>query len=237
MKRCFIFILLACLASSCGGASGAPYIYEENESHTLALTTQTQLIVENTNGRMTIMGSDTAVDLQCSISKKVTSRVSESDAQSHMSDIDVTVDDNANNVRFAVDHPTSDSRNYEVNFYIVLPNNLDYVLTAVNGDIALQSSTTSVEIDLLNGDSNSDLTLNDGSAVSITVGNGDIGLTLPDDTNADLTASVVNGSINNAGLTFTDEQVSSTQFDGTLGDGDGNIVLSVGNGHVVMNKK
>ena len=186
---------------------------------------------------MTIVGSDAADDLQCTISKKVTSQVSEDDAQSHMSDIVIAVDDNANSVGFTVDHPTSDSRSYEINFYIVLPNNFSYDLTAVNGDITLQSQATSVEIDLLNGNSNSDLTLGDGCAVSIIVGNGDIGLTVPDNTNADLTASVVNGSISNTGLTFTNEQITSTQFTGTLGDGDGNIALSVGNGDVVMNKK
>ncbi|MFH1654919.1 MAG: DUF4097 family beta strand repeat-containing protein [Pseudomonadota bacterium] len=237
MKRCFFLALLFFLTSGCGGDSSSSFIYEEDDSDTLTLTTQTELIVEDTNGNIVITGSDTTDALTCSISKKVTSKISDSDAQSHISDITVTVDNNAGNIRYEVAHPTSDSRSYEVNFDIVVPNNFNYVITLVNGNITLQSVTTSVDINLLNGTVNSDLILNDNCAVSIAVGDGDIDLTLPDTTNANLTASVVNGTINNAGLTFTNQQVSSTQFIGTLGTGDGSIVLSVGNGQIEMYKK
>ena len=41
----------------------------------------------------------------------------------------------------------------------------------------------------------------------------------------------------NNGLNFQNHQITNKQFSGTLGNGVGNIVLSVGNGNITMNKK
>ncbi len=234
MRRCAFLVLLALLAANCGGNAGSSFTAEENDSQTLALTTQTALVIENTNGTITITGSDATAELTCLTTKKVTSTVSTSDAQGHISDIDVAVSEDADSVTYAVTHPTSESRSYEVNFDITLPNHLNVVITLYNGNIALNATTTSVEVNLLNGTFVADLTLNDPCALAIDVGNGDIMLTLPNSTNAALTASVVNGAIINDGLIFTDQDISSTQFSGTLGTGDGSIVLSVANGQIEM---
>ncbi len=235
MKRYSILVILILFTSSCGGDSTLSY--EDVDSHTLTLTTQTELIIEDTNGSVTITGSDTTDILSCTISKKVTSNVSEDDARSHISDIEVTVNNDANTVKYEVAHPSSDNISYEVNFDIVLPNNFNHTITLDNGDITLQSATTTVNVDLLNGTCTADLFLSETCDVLISIGNGEIALTLPDSTNANLAASVVNGAISNTGLTFTDQQTSSTLFTGTLGTGNGNIALSVVNGHVEMIKK
>ena len=91
-----IFLFFGCDEDS---VSSNTYESEANESHTLNLTTQTELIVQNTNGNIIVTGSDTTSNMYCFITKKVISNVSESDAQSHLSDIDITIQDNADNVK------------------------------------------------------------------------------------------------------------------------------------------
>lgn len=239
MRKLLLIILFALLYWSCDENSVSVFRYEAEatESHNINLTTQTSIIIYNTNGNITIAGSDTASNLYCSILKKVESNQSESDAQSHLSDIDITVEENVSNIRFEVDHPTNDDRNYQINFDIILPNNLNYDIALGNGNITLESITKLALINLGNGNVTTDFTLGDTCTVSIAVGNGNIDFTIPDITNADLTASVGNGTISNNGLNFTNQQSSNNQFNGTLGNGAGSIALSIGNGNIGMNKK
>jgi hypothetical protein len=193
--------------------------------------------MHDTNGNIAITSSDTASNLYYSILKKVKSNQSESDAQSHLSDIDVTVEENVSNIKFKVDHPTSNDRNYQIDFNIILPNHIYHNIALGNGNITLESTTRLALLNLGNGNVTIDLILEDTCAVSIAVGNGNINFTIPDNTNANLAASVGNGTISNNGLNFTNQQSSDNQFNGTLGNGAGNIALNIGNGNIGMNKK
>jgi hypothetical protein len=213
------------------------YEAEATESHTINLTTQTSLVMHNTNGNITITGSDTTSNLYYSILKKVESNESESDAQSHLSDINITVDENVSDIKIKVDHPTSDDRNYQIDFNIILPNHIYHVISMGNGNITLESITRLALLNLGNGNVTTDLTLEDTCAVSIAVGNGNIDFNIPGNTNANLAASVGNGTISNNGLNFSNQQSSDNQFSGTLGNGAGNIALNIGNGNIGMNKK
>ena len=239
MLKILLLFLLAILYWSCDENSLSVFQYEAEatESHTINLTTQTSLSMHSTNGNITITSSDTTSNLYYSILKKVKSNQSESDAQSHLSDIDITVDENVSNIKIKVDHPTSDDRNYQIDFNIILPNHIYYVIALGNGNITLESITRSALLNLGNGNVTTDLTLEDTCAVSIAVGNGNIDFTIPDNTNANLSASVGNGTISNNGLNFTNQQSSDNQFNGTLGNGAGNIALNIGNGNIAMNKK
>jgi len=239
MRKLFLLILMTALFCSCNENSVSVLIYkaESTESRTINLTTQTSLIIYNTNGIITITSSDTTNNLYYTILKKVESNQSESDAQTHLSDINITIEENTNNIKFDVDHPTSNDRDYIIDFDIILPDHIYHEIGLGNGNINLESITRLALINLGNGNVNSDLTLDDTCAVSIAVGNGSIKFTVADSTNATLTASAGNGTITNNGLNFTNQQSSSNQFSGTLGNGAGSIVLNIGNGNIVMNKK
>lgn len=239
MIKLLLIVLFALLYWSCNENSVSVFTYESEatESHTINLTTQTALIVYNTNGNITITSSDTASNLYCDIVKKVKSNVSESDAQSHIPDINISIEENINNIKFEVDHPMNSDLDYEMNFDIVLPNNLNFEIAHGNGNITLKSITKATVINLGNGNANTDLILEDTCTVSIAVGNGNIDFTIPGNTNANLTASVGNGTISNNGLNFTNQQSSNNQLNGTLGNGAGSIVLSIGNGNIGMNRK
>jgi hypothetical protein len=208
-----------------------------DESQVITLSAQTYLLVESTNGDIVISISDTASNIYCDITKKVRSRISENDAQSHLSQIDITIEKNTADVKIEVDHPMNDDRDYEIVFDILLPNNFNYALNLGNGNISVNSSTKSLVINLGNGSVQTDVILLDTCFVSVSIGNGNMNLIIPGNTNAELSASVGNGNISNNGLNFQNQQITSRQYTGTLGSGVGIIVLSVGNGNITMNER
>jgi len=229
-----IFLFIGCDEDS---VSSNTYESEANESHTLNLTTQTELIVQDTNGSIIVTGSDTTSNVYCLITKKVISHVSESDAQSHLADIDITIQDNADNIKVEVDNPNNDDRDYEITLNIIIPNNFSYILTLGNGNISVESITKKIIAYLGNGNFSSDVTLLDTCLVEVAVGNGNLTLIIPGSTNALLTASVGNGNISNNGLNFQNQQIDNNHFLGKLGNGAGRILLSLGNGNITMSKK
>ena len=210
---------------------------EIEESQVITLSAQTVFIVENTNGNILISASDTASNIYCDITKKVRSRISENDAQSHLSQIDITIEKNTADVIIVVDHPMNDDRDYEVTFDILLPNNFNYKLNHGNGNVFVNSTTEYLMINLGNGNAETNVILLDTCFVSVSIGNGNMNLIIPNNTNSTLSASVGNGSISNTGLDFQNQHSTGRQFSGVLGSGVGNIMLSVGNGNITMNKR
>ena len=151
--------------------------------------------------------------------KKVKSKISESDAQSHLSDIDISIVDNPDYFNIEVDNPNSDDRNYEITLNIVIPKDFNHLLTLGNGNITINSTTKKLMGYLGNGNFIADVTLNDTCLAEISVGNGNLNLTIPESTNALLTATVGNGNISNNGLNFQNQQLNNNHFSGTLGNG------------------
>ena len=239
MKKILLIFIITLFFYSCteNSLSSNTYEAEDTETHIILLSTQVLLIVENTNGTVTITASDTAANMYCDIVKKVISNESESDAQSHLQDIEISIEDNVADVKFEVDHPMNTDRNYEVRFDIIMPNDFNFALALGNGNITMQTRTRAMNINLGNGNVISDVTLADTCAAAISVGNGNINFTIPSGTNAQLAASVGNGTITNNGLNFQNQHSTNNQFNGTLGNGSGNIVLSIGNGNVSMFRK
>jgi len=238
MKKYLFIISSVLLFFGCNedSVSSNTYESEANESHTLNLTTQTELIVQNNNGNISVTGSDTSSNMYCFITKKVISKISESDAQAHLSEIDITIQENADNVKVEVDNPNDDDRDYVITLNIILPHNFDQILTLGNGNISVESITKKIVANLGNGNFNSNVTLQDTCFVEAAVGNGNLILTIPGNTNALLTASVGNGNISNNGLNFQNQQINNNHFSGTLGNGIGRILLSLGNGNITMSK-
>ena len=218
-----IILTALLLLSGCDNdpVSSNEYEYEEQEFNTIDLTAQTELIVENTNGSIEIR-------------KKVRSKISERDAKSHISDINVSPLSGLSSVRLSVNNPSSDDRDYEINIEIILPKNFNYDLALGNGTINITSETKNINLSLGNGTVEADLVLADNCEAGVTVGNGTINFKVPNNTNAMFVASVGNGSIVNNGLSFQNQQTTSRTFSGRLGNGNGSIVLSLGNGTITM---
>lgn len=88
-----------------------------------------------------------------------------------------------------------------------------------------------------NGSMYADVTLIDTCSVSLLLGNGNMDLTIPETTNTKMSASIGNGNYVITGLNFQNLQMSSKQFSGTLGNGSGTTVISIGNGNLDVSKK
>jgi hypothetical protein len=256
MKTILAATLALCLCSACDNTldeNGDERVtYEEEYSETVSLSGQTKLVLQDTNGEVDIVGSDTATAVYLEITKWVRSR-SLQDAQQHIDSIVVTDETRPTEIFVGVEHPSSTERTYGVDFAIVVPEQFDFEIVSGNGSVSLHStvgnsllSVGNGEIELEdveatqitaivgNGSMDADATLMDTCSVDFAVGNGQIVLTIPGTTNAEVEASVGNGEITYSGLTFQNLQVLTGYLRGTLGDGSGTIVLQVGNGSIEL---
>ncbi len=213
------------------------YQSSSSESKVIALTGQTDFIVENTNGSINISASDTAKNIYCNITEEVKSSISESDAHEHLKDININTSKTGSGVNIKVQQPNNDGRTYKIDFEITMPDNFNYNLSLGNGNVSVNSSTKNLAINIGNGKADAGVILNEKCNVSVSVGNGTINLSIPGNTNAAVNAKVGNGSVSNEGLSFEDTQSNSRYFSGKLGSGSGNIDLSVGNGNIDISKK
>ena len=230
-----LFVTIGCDEDSV--SSSDQFEADASETRVITLSAQTNLIVENINGIINIVASDTASNVYCDIIKKVKSRISQNDAQLHLSDITIAYSTNNADVKIFVDNPSNNDRDYETRLDVLLPGNFNHDLSLGNGNISVNSTIKRMVISLGNGNVTAEVILTDTCSTFISIGNGNLNFTIPDNTNATLLASVGNGLISNNGLNFQNQQITSRQFSGTLGNGAGNIVLSVGNGNITMNKK
>ncbi len=101
----------------------------------------------------------------------------------------------------------------------------------------MYANTRTLTASLGNGNIYADVSLLDTCIVSMLLGNGNLDLIIPETTNTQLNATVGNGSLVISGLNFQNQQSSNKQFSGTLGNGGGSVVLSVGNGNLNVSKK
>lgn len=240
MRSIFSILFILVVATGCNEdsiVSSDQFESEIQESKVITLAAENNLVVENTNGTVSVSASDTADNILCSIKKKVKSRISDTDAESSLSKINITYEKISSSVKIKVNNPNNDNRTYEITLNILLPDKFNYNLTLGNGTISVESQTRTLLVYLGNGSVNANVTLMDTCRANMSVGNGELNLTIPENTNAYLNASIGNGTISNNGLGFQNQVVTNKTFSGTLGSGEGQIVLSLGNGNITLNKK
>jgi PHD/YefM family antitoxin component YafN of YafNO toxin-antitoxin module len=242
MKTIYYFILLLLpivLITSCEDNTLSTNISEAqaNESQYITIPTQSNLVVTNTNGIIYISASDTASNINCFITKIVQSLISQDDAQSQLSQIIISVEKTTDDVNISVDNPQDDYRSYEIDLNIVLPNKFNYSLFLGNGEITIYATTKTLAANLGNGNLYAEVTLIDTCYVSLLLGNGNMNLVIPETTNTRMNATVGNGNFYISDLNFQNQQMTNKQFSGTLGNGCGSAVLSVGNGNLIVSKK
>ncbi len=235
----FLFLFSLILFLSCNEDSFMSDQFESEsvETQIIALASQNNFRVDDTNGSIIISSSDTAKNIYYNITKKVKSKVSEDDARAHLEKIIIAASKSDDDVTIKVDHPKNDNRNYEIKFGILLPDRFNYILNLGNGGVSIKTAAQNVIVNLGNGNTEADINLIDTCNVSISIGNGNLNLTLPANTNASVHALVGNGIVNNNGLNFQNQQANEKQLTGELGNGAGKIVLNVGNGSITLLKK
>jgi hypothetical protein len=253
---CAVCILVGLLAAGCGddevSGPGGDLDSEASESfhYRFDAGSQSKLTVQGVSGEIEITGVAGTDSIVVRGTRRVRSWDAE-DAASHLNLLEVTVTNLAGEVRAETSQPDeSGGRSYEVDYEIIIPVNLQVVATGVNGTISVASVTepvaaltvngsidlagieASVDVEAVNGAIEGDVSLPPGRTIDMDVVNGEINIDIPSSTSAEFSAEVVNGSVTVSGLPLEDMVVTAESVTGTLGAGEGEIMLRVVNGTI-----
>lgn len=236
MKNYLLFLSLSLLIFSCEDSDTAGnYEFEQHSSKTINPNGSNQLNLENTNGVVTIIGSDTATHFHFDVVKRVKSYRSSTNAEDHINDIVISYGQYGDVIEVKVDHPNDNKLDYEIEFTITGPIIFDYKIIEGNGNVDINSVSRNLQVTVGNGNTNADVILLNNCSVKLETGNGNVSLTIPGITDAQLTATVGNGTITKSNLPFENEISTNKTFHGILGNGEGNILITLGNGNVMLN--
>lgn len=207
-------------------------VAQESFYYEVNVSAQTRLRLEGINGEVTVTGIDGQASVRIEGERRVESD-SSSDAEAHLRELEVRVDDFGNEVFVETIQPKdSDGRNYIVNYRISVPRDMEVMLGHINGNIYLRDLAGSSLVDLVNGRVEGRLSLPPDGLMDISTVNGTLDLDIPTDTSARVAANVVNGSINVHNLSLRDSTSTKTSLRGTLGSGRGRIDLNAVNGTI-----
>ena len=182
--------------------------------HTVDLNSQTSLKVEGINGVVNI--ESVSGTNQVTISgEKIVSADTYQDANSHLKDIEIEIDELTDELLVKTLQPeSSNGRSYAVDYTIKVPDHLNVIVRSVNGEITGK------------------ITLPLNGTVDMRLQNGIVALEIPQNTSSEFSANLVNGIISVHDLTLQDEVSTIKSVHGTLGDGHGQIFLKTTNGKI-----
>jgi hypothetical protein len=211
---------------------------------------QTAARVEGLNGTIRITGLSGLDAVSVQATKRVRSR-SFRDAEWHLDDLEVRVWTLSTEIRIETIQPLHDAdREYIVDYEILVPDDLDLVVVNGNGDLVIEDLRAQVDlkvgngnvrtrgfvgtglVEVGNGSLDVAMVLPEGGEIVLLDGNGTVTLALQPDVSAELEAQVGNGTISVSGFDMTNHVSAPHLVRSTLGDGDGRIVVSVGNGTI-----
>lgn len=215
----------------------------ESFNFVLPVANHTLFTLIGINGEINIKGNPGGSSVTITGNKRVLSE-SVQDAQAHLQDLKVNVKDLQNEIRVETIQPTNTGgRSYIVNYTVNLPEflknnvtNLNGIVTLasidnevtvlnMNGSSTLSNITGSASANILNGQIQATIILPLNGVIDMTTLNGDIDLEIPLNTSSSFSASVTIGTITMQNLILKNTVSTPTFLSGTLGDGQGTIVL------------
>jgi len=256
----FLFLLTSIILASCGVGGGDinfsippisnnPLVSNTNFeavklfSAEVPVGNYTQFNLTGKGGVVTVTGISGATSVMISAIKRVQS-VSIEDAEAHLQELNVNVQDLATEIRVETIQPIDDGgRNYIVDYTITLPIflevhvqniggivtldsiNNDVTVINVGGNITLRNILGRALIDLVAGTIEGKVTLPLNGTIDMKTVTGDIHLAIPVNTSSEFSATVNLGSISDTNLVLQNEVRTSTFLSGTLGSGQGTITL------------
>ena len=252
LLACLCVIFCACSEEDDDITGPRENVYSAVESVTVNITGQTRtgFSLAGINGRAVISGGGGNTTISVKAVKRVKS-YNWTDAERGLTLLTVAFDSSSADVGVRTIHPINPAgREYEVDYAVTIPEDLAVQISNVNGDVALQSILNDVAVQLTNGEVtavgiegdasialtnggiDASLTVPPGGQIDIELANGDVDLFIPTSTSAQFSAVVSVGSITVTGLSMTNVTQTATMLTGTLGIGNGQISLEVGNGSI-----
>jgi len=207
--------------------------------------------VEAINGEVVVTGQSGAQRVMVTAHLSVSSD-SQEDADLHLDDLDILVTEGTNEILIQTLQPESIfGRKYLVEYDIIVPSSFEVVASQANGTVAIFDIQNSVEIsngngdvllysvvggvtaDVENGRIEGTVVLPVNETIDMAINNGGLELSIPTTTAAEFSATVNGiGEIVVSDLDITDSLSTSNSLTGTLGNGEGSIALSTGNGKI-----
>ena len=252
------FTLSSCSSDSDGDGdvsvvSNTNFEAVESFNFVVPVVNHTLFTLIGVNGEININGNAGANSVTITGIKRVLSESVE-DAQAHLQDLNVNVQDFPNEIRVETIQPANTGgRSYIVNYTVTLPkflknnvNNLNGIVTLdsidndvtvlnMNGTATLTNITGSASANILNGQIQGTVTLPLNGVIDMTTLNGDIDLEIPVNTSAILSANVTVGTITTQNLVLQNVVSTPTFLRGTLGNGQGTIELEAKQiGHITV---
>jgi hypothetical protein len=247
MGGCVIDVADVCVdGDSCGGGAEATAYF----SYSVPALYRTTLALVGANGSVRIRVEAELQDVIIQGTRRVRAD-SRAEAKTYLDRVRVDVTEDDDGVVVKTEQPAeSAGRTYQVDYEIAVPSwmavrvtngngtvkiqnvHQDVDVENGNGDVVLEGHQGSSRISLGNGEIRGAMALPPGAHLIHSVGNGGIHLTIQRDLSAEFHAQVGIGTLDVTGLNFT-SWVSGPGFaDGLLGDGEGLMTLSVGNGWI-----
>jgi len=216
----------------------------------VSLNNQPALYLNGINGPIEVIGVAEASHIQLTGERKVESD-SRTDAREYLEQLEVQINQRQDAIYVKTIQPNENhGRNFIVSYNLRIPATLDLIIVNVNGEVRIDSLQNSTTITLVNGNVifpciNSNLNVNitngqvggknilplQGTARINTI-NGSIQMEIPQNTSAKITAGVTNGNVSTSNLNLTNVAASGKSLSGTLGKGEGTIVLRTINGSI-----
>lgn len=257
--RLIIYILVSApvFLAACGDDGGVfrvrntDFFAQEEFSLDFDASGLTSFNLTGVSGSIDISGVSGADQVQITGIRRVESESIE-DAEENLSKLKVEHTVMETGVFVETSQPDkTEGRNYIVNYTVTLPKSLVVGVQNVNGALTVESMQEAVtvvnvngsvgardifgstSISQANGDVDASVTIPLGGSIVIAVANGDIALEIPQSTSAALSATVNVGSISYSNLTFTIIDTNEPNaLVGTVGKGNGSIVLATSNGDI-----
>lgn len=230
--------------------SNTDFVATEAFHFSIAVQNQTMFSIAGINGNISISGVSNTDSVIITGQKSVGSE-SIADAQASLQNLEVIVQDLANEVAVETNQPDeTGGRNYTVNYLISLPKHFMISAANVNGSVSVDSINNTVNtanvnggiiltdivgssaVSLVNGQIEAKITLPLNGSINMATVNGSIELQIPISTSAELSAGLVNGNISTTNLMLQNPVITSTSLTGTLGNGEGTIALATVNGNI-----
>ncbi len=209
------------------------------------------LRVDGISGNVEVIGLAEADSVIITGERRVGSESLE-DAQNHLTELQVEVSDLTSGVQVKTIQPDeAHGRSYVVDYSITLPKRMTPTVYNVNGGVSIDSVEGKIAVQNVNGSVMLDqirgiayvnvvngqiqghvALLSSGTSIEMITVNGGIDLEIPENASGQFSASVVNGIIGVSGLVLTDLVSTPYSLTGTLGDGQGRILLSTVNGSI-----
>lgn len=250
----FLFLFFGSIWMACGDCNpfggNNDFAAAESFSFEVVVVNHAEFKLNGIAGAVVVTGVSGANSVLITGKRRVESHSAE-DAQQRLQDLRVSVEDLNPKIEVKTIQPQdTQGRNYIVDYTITLPAHLEVGVGNISGNVTINTIQNDVSLNSVSGN----VTLNDivGSTFTETVsGNvegritlpldgtirmnavsGNILLTIPQNTSALLSATVVSGSISVSGLLLQNLVSTPNSLSGRAGDGRGTISLNAVSGNI-----